>query len=77
MADRMQDATAMELLGRMFEVEMSFVQSERKDIAALARAFHGEVVVHEPASLPYAGEWRGLAGVAALFGKMREALGAR
>lgn len=66
-----QDAT-MQTLERMFEVETSFLRSDAKDIRMLASAFHQDVVVHEPASLPYAGDWRGLEGVGALLGKMSE-----
>ena len=64
--------SAMELLERMFELEMRFVQSEARDSAQLASAFHPDVVVHEPRSLPYSGDWKGLDGVGALFGRMRE-----
>lgn len=62
--------TAMQLLERMFEVELQFIGGKTDDIAALGRAFHPDVVVHEPASLPYAGDWKGLSGVGALFRKM-------
>ncbi|TIO04935.1 nuclear transport factor 2 family protein [Mesorhizobium sp.] len=64
--------TAMELLETMFEVEMRFLQSGPESLDMLAGAFHTEVVVHEPRSLPYAGDWNGLDGVGALFRKMRE-----
>ena len=64
--------TALQLLERMFEVEMKFIRLESNDVEALAKAFHSDVVVHEPASLPYPGDWKGLEGVGALFGKMRE-----
>ncbi len=64
--------TAMQLLERMFEVEMKFIQSGSDEVEALAEAFHPNVVVHEPASLPYPGDWKGLEGVGALFRKMRE-----
>ncbi len=67
-----RQCSAMELLERMFEVEMRFVQSETGDLESLAGAFHSDVVVHEPRSLPYAGDWKGLDGVAALFRRMRE-----
>ncbi|WP_244483435.1 nuclear transport factor 2 family protein [Mesorhizobium sp. 1M-11] len=63
---------AMPLLERMFEVELGFLRSEEKDVESLARAFHPDVVVHEPASLPYAGDWKGLEGIAALLGRMSE-----
>jgi ketosteroid isomerase-like protein len=64
--------TAMELLENMFEVEMRFLQSGSENLDMLAGAFHADVVVHEPRSLPYAGDWNGLDGVGALFRKMRE-----
>jgi len=64
--------TAMQLLERMFEVEMKFIRSGSDDVNALAEAFHPGVVVHEPTSLPYPGDWKGLDGVGALFQNMRE-----
>ncbi|MEZ0171110.1 nuclear transport factor 2 family protein [Microvirga sp. TS319] len=64
--------TAMQLLERMFEVEMKFIRSGADDVAALAEAFHPDVVVHEPLSLPYPGDWKGLEGAGALFRRMRE-----
>jgi ketosteroid isomerase-like protein len=63
---------AMQLLERMFEVEMKFIRSGSDDVDALAEAFHPNVVVHEPTSLPYPGDWKGLKGVGALFLKMQE-----
>ena len=65
-------STALELLENMFDVEMRFLRSEGGDVDVLARAFHPDVVVHEPPSLPYAGDWTGLEGVGALFCKMAE-----
>lgn len=65
-------ATAMQLLERMFDVEMRFLQDPASDPGLLASAFHPDVTIHEPATLPYAGDWSGLAGVAALFRRMRE-----
>ena len=62
----------MQLLQRMFEVEMNFMKSDAHDVQTLADAFHPDVVVHEPASLPYAGDWRGLEGLGALFHRMNE-----
>ncbi|MCV3208294.1 nuclear transport factor 2 family protein [Mesorhizobium sp. YC-39] len=65
-------STAMELLENMFDVEMRFLRSDSDSVDMLAGAFHAEVVVHEPRSLPYAGDWKGLDGIGALFYKMRE-----
>ncbi|CAN7538100.1 nuclear transport factor 2 family protein [Bosea sp. LjRoot237] len=63
--------SAMELLERMFAVELRFLQQEQADLGLLATAFHPDVVVHEPASLPYAGDWYGLDGIGRLFRTMR------
>ena len=65
-------STAMQLLERMFEAEMKFIQSGSNDVEELAEVFHPDVVVHEPASLPYPGDWKGLEGVGSLFRNMRE-----
>ena len=59
--------SSMQILEKMFDVEMAFMASKEKDSAILAEAFHTDVVVHEPTSVPYAGDWRGLAGVAELM----------
>ncbi len=67
-----RQSTAMELLENMFDVEMRFLQSGSGSIEMLTGAFHRDVVVHEPQSLPYAGDWSGLEGIAALFHKMQE-----
>ncbi|MES0207864.1 hypothetical protein NKJ93_02040 [Mesorhizobium sp. M0028] len=48
--------TAMELIENMFNVEMRFLQSGSESLDMLASAFHVEIVVHEPRSLPYAGD---------------------
>lgn len=69
----MQDAqasSAMALLKRLFDAETACLESG--DSTVLRGVFHPDVVVHEPASLPYAGEWRGLDGIAALFRRMSE-----
>ena len=67
-----RQSTAMKLLENMFDVEMRFLQSGSGNIEMLTGAFHRDVVVHEPQSLPYAGDWNGLEGIAALFQKMQE-----
>jgi hypothetical protein len=63
--------SAMALLERMFAVELRFLQQDKADLDLLATAFHPDVVVHEPASLPYAGDWCGLDGIERLFRAMR------
>ena len=64
--------SALEALRRMFDVELRFLASPTNDAGMLAEAFHPDVVVHEPRSLPYAGDWRGLDGIAALLRRMSE-----
>jgi ketosteroid isomerase-like protein len=68
----MKPQSAIDLLTRMFDVELRFLQSDKPDLRMLATAFHPDVVVHEPKSLPYAGDWIGFEGIAALFRRMRE-----
>lgn len=68
----MKPLSAMELLARMFDVEMRFLQSDKPEPGMLATAFHPDVVVHEPKSLPYAGDWAGFEGIGTLFRRMRE-----
>jgi ketosteroid isomerase-like protein len=68
----MNQLSAMELLTRMFDVELRFLRSDTPDLRMLATAFHPDVVVHEPKSLPYAGDWTGFEGIGALFRRMRE-----
>jgi ketosteroid isomerase-like protein len=68
----MNQLSAMELLTRMFDVELRFLRSDTPDLRMLATAFHPDVVVHEPKSLPYAGDWTGFEEIGALFRRMRE-----
>ncbi len=63
---------ALEILSQMFTVEMGFMNSSNKDIDVLSTAFHPDVVVHIPASLPYAGDWRGLDALGRLFTVMHD-----
>ncbi|HKG82372.1 MAG TPA: nuclear transport factor 2 family protein [Beijerinckiaceae bacterium] len=67
-----EQPTSAQLLTRMFEVERRFLRSDSGTADLLATAFHPDVVIHEPASLPYPGDWCGLEGVTALFRAMRE-----
>jgi ketosteroid isomerase-like protein len=64
--------TALGLLEHMFDVEMRFVRGSADDKDLLATAFHKDVVIHEPRSLPYAGDWTGLDELSTLFRKMQE-----
>lgn len=65
-----ESLSTMQMLERMFQAELAFMGSEPKDICILANAFHPDVVVHEPTSLPYAGDWIGLEGIAGLMQQM-------
>lgn len=63
---------AVEVLKRMFSAEMQSVQSGSTDSSGIIAAFHPDIVVHEPASLPYAGDWRGHGGLKELFKNMHD-----
>jgi len=65
-------ADALRLLEPMFAAEFGFMSSQPPDRSLLAAAFDPDVIVHEPATLPYSGDWRGLDGVAALITRMGE-----
>ncbi|MFB5760799.1 nuclear transport factor 2 family protein [Paenibacillus medicaginis] len=58
---------AMEILNRMFAVEMEFMRSDGSDFSGIKSAFHPDIVVHEPVSLPYPGDWCGYEGLGRLF----------
>ena len=64
---------AMAILARMFAAEMQFMESSQEDFSGIAAIFHPDIVVHEPASLPYAGDWRGHQSLGQLFKSMRDA----
>jgi ketosteroid isomerase-like protein len=66
------ETRALAFLGRMFAAELEFMRSETEDLAGLAEIFHTEIVVHEPASLPYAGDWDGHEALGRLLKRMRE-----
>jgi ketosteroid isomerase-like protein len=61
---------AMAILTRMFKAEMQFMESAQEDLSGIARIFHPDIVVHEPASLPYAGDWQGHESLGRLFKSM-------
>lgn len=66
-------AKAREILSRMFAAEKQFMESDSWDFDGIAKAFHRDIVVHEPASLPYAGDWRGFEALGQLFKRMHDA----
>ena len=53
-------------------MERRFLRSDSGTADLLITAFDPDVVIHEPASLPYPGDWCGLEGVTALFRAVRE-----
>jgi ketosteroid isomerase-like protein len=61
---------AMAILTRMFKAEMQFMESAEEDLSGIAGIFHPDIVVHEPASLPYAGDWQGHESLGRLFKNM-------
>ena len=65
-------AAAITFLDRLFEAEFGFVKSDADGAAAFAGIFDPDAVIHQPAGLPYRGDWRGLDGVTAMFKAMRE-----
>jgi ketosteroid isomerase-like protein len=75
MSDQTSDngTEAMAILTRMFAAEMQFMESDQEDFSGIAAIFHPNIVVHEPASLPYAGDWRGHESLGRLFKGMSDA----
>jgi len=61
---------ATEILNRMFETEMEFMRSDGNDFSGIKSAFHPGIVVQEPASLPYPGDWCGFEELGRLFKTM-------
>ena len=61
-------AAAITFLDRLFEAEFGFVKSDADGAAAFAGIFDPDAVIHQPAGLPYRGDWRGLDGVLRLKG---------
>lgn len=61
---------AMGILHRMFSAEMEFMRSDGNDFSGIISAFHPDIVVHEPASLPYPGDWCGYEELGKLFNTM-------
>ena len=52
-----EQPTSAQLLTRLFEVERRFLRSDSGTADLLITAFDPDVVIHEPASLPYPGDW--------------------
>jgi ketosteroid isomerase-like protein len=65
-------AKAMSIVARIFEAQKRFVQSGAQDWSGISAVFDPSIVVREPASLPYAGDWRGHQSLGLLFRRMDE-----
>jgi ketosteroid isomerase-like protein len=63
---------ASAILSRIFAAEISFMESSSEDLSVIAEIFHPDVVIHEPASLPYAGDWKGHKSLGQLFKSMHD-----
>jgi ketosteroid isomerase-like protein len=63
-------AIALDTLHRMLQVEREFISSGQEDYSGIATVFHPDIVLHEPAILPYAGDWKGQKGIGQLFREM-------
>lgn len=72
MKQNTSDTSNRALVERMFAAEFRFMKAGGTDQLLLADAFHPEVVIHEPRSLPYAGDWAGLDGAACLMRAMND-----
>ena len=55
---------AITVIQRFYEAETAYLTPGGGDFEALAATLDPECVLHQPASLPYGGEWRGPAGFA-------------
>jgi hypothetical protein len=53
------DSPLRAALGRCWEAQAGYIADGRKDFAAMAATLHPEIVLEQPESLPYGGEWRG------------------
>jgi uncharacterized protein len=58
--------SSVEIVGRFFEAVLG------GDVATLKELVHPDCVVHEPADLPYGGEYEGVDGLLSMFGAISE-----
>jgi ketosteroid isomerase-like protein len=65
-------AKAMGIINRMFTAEMQFFHTDGEEYSGVESVFHPDIVVQEPNSLPYAGDWYGYGELIKLWGKMNE-----
>lgn len=72
MTSQRSDSDAVKALKRFYAAEEEFVVAGAKDFSVIAATLHEDVVMHQAASLPYGGEWRGPAGIAAWMKAMND-----
>lgn len=68
---------ALDALKRFYAAETAYLARDGGDFAPIAATLDPECVLHQPALLPYGGEWRGPAGFEAwmkAFGRQWAAL---
>ena len=65
MASQGSDSEAVKALKRFYAAEEEYVVSGAKDFSVIAETLHEDVVMHQAASLPYGGQWKGRDGIAA------------
>ena len=56
------DSSAIAVLHRFYEAETEYLEAEPKDFAVIASTLHPDCIMHQPNSLPYAGQWHGHEG---------------
>jgi ketosteroid isomerase-like protein len=62
-SDAAADSPAVQSLTRFYEAEARYSQSgDAADRKALLATLHPDIVLYQPESLPYGGEWRGREG---------------
>jgi ketosteroid isomerase-like protein len=57
-----RDSEAIKALRRFYAAEEQYVVSGAKDFSIIAKTLHEDVVMHQAASLPYGGDWKGHRG---------------
>ncbi len=53
---------ALDTLMRFYAAETAYLAPDGGDFSVIAQTLDPDCVLHQPASLPYGGEWRGPAG---------------
>lgn len=58
-----QNPSSLDTLKRFYEAETAYLLSTEPDFAQVAATLDPECAIHQPASLPYGGVWRGHVGL--------------